>query len=207
MNKSLLCKPFEAEQLRTRPGRNGQVLSYVETHAVISRLNEACDAWSLRIVEHSVHADEVVVLVELAADGVVKSAFGGSSITMDSQGRVISLADDLKSAASDALKKAASLLGVGLELYGGQPVQAQRANDGDVTSKAQSPVVTDVSMQNRISAKQLAWLHGMCRRLGYAREDLLGMVRERTGKQKLELLSKSEASALIDHFQSSAPAA
>jgi hypothetical protein len=34
-------------------------------------------------------------------------------------GEIISLADDLKAAATDALKKAATLLGVGLHLYNG----------------------------------------------------------------------------------------
>ena len=46
--------------------------------------------------------------------------FGSSKITRAREsGEIISLADDLKAAATDALKKAATLLGVGLHLYRG----------------------------------------------------------------------------------------
>jgi hypothetical protein len=119
MNKSILTRPFPPEQIKQRPGQHGKMLSYIETHAVIARLNEGCDAWSFEIVRHEIHGAEVVVLGKLTADGVVKTAFGGSAITRGQDGEPVSLADDLKSATSDAIKKAASLLGVGLELYGG----------------------------------------------------------------------------------------
>ena len=120
MKKDVLTRPFAAEQIRQRPGQHGKTLSYIETHAVIARLNEGCDAWSFEIVSHEVQDGEVIVVGKLTADGIVKMAFGGSEVTVDKAGRVVSLADDLKAASSDALKKAASLLGVGLELYGAQ---------------------------------------------------------------------------------------
>jgi hypothetical protein len=54
----------------------------------------------------------------LKAGGIVKSQFGSSRITRAKEsGDIISPADDLKAAATDALKKAATLLGVGLHLY------------------------------------------------------------------------------------------
>ena len=130
MNHELLRRPFEPTQVRQRPGQHGKTLSYVDVAAVIGRLNEGCESWSFEIVEHQIQHDEVIVLGKLTADGMVKSAFGGSTITIDKSGQVVSLADDLKSAASDALKKAATLLGVGLELYGGTvqaPVERQQA--------------------------------------------------------------------------------
>ena len=62
--------------------------------------------------------DEVIVIGQLNAGGIVKSQFGSSRITRAKDtGDIISLADDLKAAATDALKKAATLLGVGLHLY------------------------------------------------------------------------------------------
>ena len=53
MNRSLLEKPFEPEQIRRR-GRDG-LLDYVEGHSVIQRLNDALDAgWSFEITHHEV---------------------------------------------------------------------------------------------------------------------------------------------------------
>jgi len=93
----------------------------VEGHAVIQRLNDAFDAqWSFEIVRHDVleDRDEVIVLGKLTADNVVKTQFGTSRITRAREtGEIVSLGQDLKAAATDALKKTATLLGVGLHLY------------------------------------------------------------------------------------------
>jgi hypothetical protein len=62
-------------------------------------------------------------------------AFGGSTITTNSQtGDVVSIADDLKAAATDAMKKAASMLGVGLHLY---------QDNGDAEKNAPRPASTE----------------------------------------------------------------
>ena len=114
MKKDILTKPFPAEQIKQRPGQNGKTLSYVETHSVIARLNEGCDSWSFEVERHQIFDEEVVVLGKLTADGVTKMAYGGSDIARGQDGAAVSLADSLKAASSDALKKAASLLGVGL---------------------------------------------------------------------------------------------
>ena len=69
--------------------------------------------------------EEVAVLGKLSAGGVTKTVFGGSSITRAREtGEPVSISDDLKAGASDALKKACSLLGIGLELYSEVPVPA-----------------------------------------------------------------------------------
>jgi hypothetical protein len=47
---------------------------------------------------------------------IIKTQFGGSDVKRQN-GKVISLADDLKAASSDALKKCASMLGLALDLY------------------------------------------------------------------------------------------
>ncbi len=113
----LLTRPFS--DIKSRPGRNGQAIQYVEGHAIVQRLNEALGGdWSFKVLEHDVREGEVIVLGELRAGDLVKQAFGGSEVTRTRDGKVVSLADDLKSAATDALKKAATLLGVALQLYG-----------------------------------------------------------------------------------------
>jgi hypothetical protein len=128
MNRALLERPFEPAQIRQRKGRNG-VLDYVEGHTVIARLNEALDGtWSFEITHHEIREDEVLVIGKLAADGVTKMAFGTSQVTrMQGTGAVVSLGDDLKAAATDAMKKCATFLGVGLHLYADKPLAGRGA--------------------------------------------------------------------------------
>jgi hypothetical protein len=66
--------------------------------------------------------EEVVVLGTLTAQGVAKSQFGKSRITRArNDNSIISLGDYLKAAATDCLKKCATLFGIGLHLYFGAP--------------------------------------------------------------------------------------
>ena len=123
MKRELLEQPFTPAQIRQRKGRNG-MLDYVEGHTVISRLNEALEGeWSFEIVHHEVREEEVLVVGKLSAGPVVKMAFGGSQVTREREsGGMVSLVDDLKAAATDALKKCATFLGVGLHLYADKPI-------------------------------------------------------------------------------------
>ena len=124
MNRTLLEHPFDPAQIKQRKGRNG-FLDYVEGHTVIARLNAALDgAWSFEVVAHEVRDDEVLVLGKLTAEGIVKMQFGASQVTRDRETKaLISLGDDLKAAATDALKKCATFLGVGLHLYAERPLR------------------------------------------------------------------------------------
>jgi hypothetical protein len=119
MNRQLLEDPFTPAQIKHRKGNFNRTLAYIEAPAVINRLNDAFDgAWSFDILEHHILQEEVLVLGRLTVEGIVKTQFGNSQITRKKDtGDVISLGDDLKAAATDALKKAATLLGVGLHLY------------------------------------------------------------------------------------------
>jgi len=123
MNRALLEQAFAPAQIRQRKGRNG-MLDYVEGHTVIQRLNEALDGeWSFEIVHHEVREEEVLVVGRLTAGTVVKMAFGGSQVTRERESaKLVSVTDDLKAAATDALKKCATFLGVGLHLYADKPL-------------------------------------------------------------------------------------
>ena len=132
MNRELLEKPFAPTQIRQRKGRNG-VLDYVEGHSVVQRLNDALEGrWSFEVVQHDVREDEGVVLGRLTADGVVKMSFGASQVTREkATGQLVSLGDDLKAAATDALKKCATFLGVALHLYADKPLGAAPVPSGN----------------------------------------------------------------------------
>jgi hypothetical protein len=205
MNKEILRRPFPPEIVKQREGQNGKMLSYLETHVVIERLNEGCDAWSFEVVQHHVYKVEVVVVGKLTADGVIKMAFGGAAITFNNAGKVVSLADDLKAAASDALKKCATLLGVGLELYGARgAVSAPRTAASPPTPGSSLHPVPDgtPSRQAADSAtqKQVAAIYGTCRRKNVSREHLTALVEQRTGKHRVEELTRREASNLLSEL-------
>ncbi len=113
--REILEREFEPNLIKKRKGRGGMVLDYLETASVIRRLNEAFGSeWNFRILEHGVdtEAKAVWVLGELTALGLIKQQFGAKDIYEKS-----TLGDNLKSAASDCLKKCATLFGVGLHLY------------------------------------------------------------------------------------------
>jgi Rad52/22 family double-strand break repair protein len=204
MNREVLCRPFPPELVRHRPGRNGTTISYVSTAHVIQRLNEAVDAWSFQILEHSIEQDEVIVIGRLEADGVIKCSFGGSRVTLDQAGQIVSLADDLKSAASDALKKSASMLGLGLHLYGGGPAPAP-TNGGNGHGTRTNGGNGAPSPGDRITSRQVSAIWANCRKHGVTREALGNLLVQRFKKDKVELLSKRQASSLLDHF-AAAPA-
>jgi hypothetical protein len=124
MNRTLLEQPFAPAQIKQRKGRNG-FLDYVEGWSVIARLNEAFEgAWSFEVTWHEIRETEVLVLGRLTAEGVVKCQFGASQVTRDRETKaLLSLGDDLKAASTDALKKCATFLGVGLHLYAERPIR------------------------------------------------------------------------------------
>jgi hypothetical protein len=176
--------------VRSRPGQQGKTVSYVDIAAVITRLNEGCDAWSFEVVSHKVEADEVIVLGKLVADGQTKMHFGGTAITLDKDGRAVSIADDLKAAASDALKKCASLFGVALEMYGG-------ATQGNGTAR---PRERAPEPDERVTARQLSAIQAVCRRRSIGRDELHALTLKKTGKSGVQYLTKAEASGLIDEL-------
>lgn len=105
--------------------KGGTSLTYIPISEVINRLNFTLGVgnWSTSIssVERdAIDPDYVVAQVELTAviDGatVVKAGIGGTKIKRMKSGDIVDLGDDYKGALSDAIKKAAQQLGVGLYL-------------------------------------------------------------------------------------------
>ena len=105
--------------------RGGVELEYITGEQCVSRLNETLGVagWSFTIKEHGINAeaDEAWVLGELSANFggaiVVRQQFGSQKIKRSrASGIPLDIGFDLKGAATDALKKCAMLLGVGLYL-------------------------------------------------------------------------------------------
>lgn len=156
MNRQLLEKEFSESQIKTRKGSYGKNIDYIETAAVIKRLNDAFDAdWSFEVVEHIIQDDDVVVLGKLSTNGIVKMQWGSRKIAKSNRtGNIICLGDDLKSAASDSLKKSASLLGCGLHLYTDDDLMPQQP----VTNKSEKKATKEQLLKIRqLREQQLNW--------------------------------------------------
>jgi hypothetical protein len=226
MNREVLETPFESEQIKQREGNFGRTLDYIEGHTVIQRLNDAFDArWSFKILEYEIQkdTDEVIVLGELSANGIVKTQFGSSRTTRAREtGEMISLADDLKAAATDALKKAATLLGVGLHLYSrdGHPSKRQPATDGKHSAGSNANRKHDQNDRNRggnggnggnrsrdynsqgngrISAKQHKYILDIIKDMGMTKSQLNQQCVQVYGSV-LDHISRHDASSLIDEL-------
>ena len=211
MNREILETPFASDQIKQRHGTNGDVLDYIEGCAVIQRLNECFDAeWIFEIHEHHVYDDEVVVLGKLTAQGVAKSQFGKSRITRAKKDNaVISLGDDLKAAATDCLKKCATLFGVGLHLYFDVP-QTVPAGNGHANGTGNSHAANGHSVAKvpegngepagRLTAKQLSAIFALAKARGWSNKQVRDFSQEMFAKLP-DFLNKTEASAVIQHLQ------
>lgn len=211
MNRQLLEEPFDPSLIRNRPGPFGQSLSYVGTPHYIRKLNAAFDGqWGCRVIHHEVRAKEVVVLLELRAGEVVKQAFGGSDIATNRSGEAISLADSLKSACADGLKKCCSMLGMGLHLYiepieDDRPVSQSSGNGSASRSRGagngrEQPIQDTrsgvIPPSTRLTQKQLSAIWGLARKLGLTADDVRGRCQALFGSQP-EFLDRTNASTLI----------
>ncbi len=209
MNRELLEKPFAPEQIKRRQGTNGDVLDYIEGCAVIQRLNECFDSeWIFEIQDHRVYDDEVVVLGKLTLQGISKSQFGKSRITKSRKDNsIISLGDDLKAAATDCLKKCATLFGVGLHLYFDVPQTANGngrgsgngGGNGNGEYRSGGPEGNG-SDTMRLTAKQLSAIFALSKSKGWSNKQVREFTQEMFGKLP-DFLNKREASAVIEHLQ------
>lgn len=218
MNRELLEKPFDPEQIKQREGNFGKMLDYIEGSSVIQRLNDSFEAkWSFEILEHKIldKTDEVVVLGKLEASDIAKTQFGSSKITRAREtGDMISLADDFKAAGTDALKKCATLLGVGLSLYnssGKAPSLGQsdnknksnnnfkRGNNNGGNGNGNGGDNGNGNGNNRISAKQHKYIMSLSLERGISKSKLKEHCLE-TYAVALDYLTRADASSLIENL-------
>ena len=125
--QSELNEPFPKEVERQLK-KSGAQLTYIPVSEVINRLNKVLgiDGWSYEIIkcerdaldpEFIVAHVRMTVYTDSARCGsTTKDGFGGQKIKRTKQGEIVDLGDEFKGAVSDALKKAAQAIGVGLYL-------------------------------------------------------------------------------------------
>ncbi len=151
-----LTREFPLSALKQRVVGGGKALSYVEGHTVIHRLNEATgNCWSFSIL--NIDSLDVAPEVRLVTATVALTIPGHGTRqhigvqTVNARGGE----DLVKGAVTDALKKAATLFGVGLELYGpdyeatAAAKPAPRATAAVTTNAPAAAVMTGASVAMR----------------------------------------------------------
>lgn len=122
------------EYIRTRQGRGNQTVAYVETGYIVKTLNELFNyMWDFKVIEEKMYekAGQLTVLGELTVwlspeFHITKTQYGSAKIKMDkANGIPVSVGDDKKAAASDALKKCASLFGIASDIYWGGDIDTE----------------------------------------------------------------------------------
>lgn len=124
--------------VKTRPGKGGKTFRYVSGSYVQNKLNQVFGwGWSFEVKQFGVSpkGSSVFVLGKLTVlDSVskqvlvTKEQFGSAEIKYEKSGKELNYADDLKSAATDSLKKSASLLGIAADIYA-DPETAKTISD------------------------------------------------------------------------------
>jgi len=125
---TMLSWPTPEKYIMQRKGRGNFVMDYVETNYVIGMLNAIfLFNWDSEILEQIIDKEENQIAMKIRltvrfADGkeIKKDAWGGSDIKrLKDTKKMVDFADDLKSAESDGIKKAASMIGICWDVYAG----------------------------------------------------------------------------------------
>ncbi|MGO9291047.1 MAG: Rad52/Rad22 family DNA repair protein [Polyangia bacterium] len=209
----ILKRPFGQELIKHRQGHDGKMLSYVEIQAYVDRLNEGFDHdWSFELTRREIIGDQILVEVKLTAAGLIKTGIGGTAITRGENNKtVLSLADDIKMAEADALKRACRLLGIGGELYATEqdddagiissppPANGNHRQDGP-HSQPPSPLPP----RERLTNAQLNAIKTIVRKQNLDPTNLRRQIKQTYGVE-VEYLTKRQASEVITDLDGTKP--
>lgn len=198
-----LGKPFPKTALKQRKGGGGRSFTYVETHTVIHRLNSATNGWDFHIKDVQWRNDVLIVQGELTIHGLgTRSGFGVQQV-VERAGE-----DLVKGAASDALKKCATLFGVALELYGSD----YEANEptGAPQKATQAPQRNDKApvdlMAQTVNAAGLKKLHAVLAGYGLTHDHLTAYAVDQ-GHESSKQLTNGQGKKLVDGLEKNTDAA
>ncbi len=118
--RALIQVATPAEFIRERPGKGGKTFHYIEGGYVIARLNQIFSpiGWDFDVVNQQIEPNEVIIRGRLTIKDF-KTGFSIGKTRTGTKERMagISLGDTIKAAETDSLKKCASHLGIGLDVY------------------------------------------------------------------------------------------
>ncbi len=161
-----LSKKFNKEDIKKRPGSFGKSLSYIESHKVIERANEALNGdWSFEVLTRPTEmiiGDYVVAHVRISVPQydehdhlkyvITRDGVGGKKIgKIRGSNDYLDLASDIKAATSDACKKAFTTLGIALDLYGSDD-EVEKDESKKDEAKPAGPVPATMNQKNAITS-------------------------------------------------------
>ena len=197
-----LSAPFEKTHQK-------QGLTYITGEQAISRINDVLgfDAWSFKVVMHGYkeEADELWVLGELTlANGQVVQQFGSQKHNRRREDKtIIDYGFDLKGAATDALKKCASLRGVGLYLHekDGSPGATQQApataRSGAASDQPVRPPAATPPARNATAPLKKPGLYEVAAQMGFSRDHVDAASQRFFDNRAAAALNKEEKQNLL----------
>lgn len=133
--RSLVTGTTPRDVVFQRPARGGVQVDYVPGWWFIEQLNSLFGyCWDLEVLNHNIEwkIKQIWVLVRLTVHGpdgatVSKTSFGSSDIKFyrEKPDQPLDIADDLKAAVTDGMKKAATMFGLASDVYGRREVLEQ----------------------------------------------------------------------------------
>ena len=196
-----LGEVFPKSAIKTRPGGGGKQLSYVEGHTVLHRLNTATgNNWDLAIrsIDTMQLGPKTLMRahVALTIPGLGTREHIGVQAVDERGGE-----DLVKGVVTDALKKAATLFGVGLELFGpdyeagelpAAPPRQRNVSQNTVPNAPEPPrnaeTPAPASEHATMDQKALTAIFALTKKRNITNDDLHAIVRMRYGVESLKAL-------------------
>ena len=183
--------------------KDEKIVEYIGGDKVVERLNDVVGVsnWSFTISDRIIDVDigQIAILGRLVVtrDGVetVREQWGSSVIETYSNGRVVCLGDNIKAATTDALKKCATLIGIGLYLYDSESMKYPDMNCISPVGKNKETAIESYreSINKSASKAQVSTMIKIVKENGL---DELA-IKNRYGVENLSEMSSSSASEFI----------
>lgn len=144
-----LAKPFDAADIKQRPGRGNMTFSYVDARAVMQRLDDVMTPGGWDFTSAVIPGTDIVKGT-LTVGGVVREDYGYPNSENDDE--------PIKAASSDALKRCAVMFGIGRHLYDDNRSGQRTASTGRAASSSARPAArtsTDVPNEEDIDFDSL----------------------------------------------------
>ena len=128
---SELVRPFPASLVKTKPGKFAA--SYVEHGVIVQRLLEVVGPFTFKVDSAIINPDGVAVGCFATLSCTIDGQFVSITEIGDVEHPSTNNASNLKSAASDAVKRCAARIGLGLHLWVGENFYLDRSLNKETT--------------------------------------------------------------------------